>query len=77
MVAGSRNSEDVTVVWSCLVVSVDRLSGFVLFGAIPSVVAHFLHDRAVPDSPRRCVNGTRGTRSFLVLFHIKKILIIL
>ena len=44
MVAGSRDSEDVAVVWSCLVVSVDRLSGFVLFRSIPSVVARFLHN---------------------------------
>ena len=58
VVAGSRDSEDVAVVWSCLVVSVDRLSGFVLFRSIPSVVARFLHDRAVPDSPRRCVIAT-------------------
>ena len=45
------------VVWSCLVVSVDRLSGFVLFRLIPSVVARLLHD---PDSPRRCVNVQNG-----------------
>ena len=58
MVAGSRDSEDVAVVWSCLVVSVDRLSGFVWFGSIPSVVARFLHDRAVPDSPQHCVTDS-------------------
>jgi hypothetical protein len=38
--AGSRDSEDVAVVWSCLVVSVDRLSGFVLFRSFhPSLLA--------------------------------------
>jgi hypothetical protein len=31
VVAGSRDSEDVAAVWSCLVVSVDRSSSFVLF----------------------------------------------
>jgi len=55
VVAGSRDSEDVAVVWSCLVVSVDRLSGFVMFGFVLSVVAGLLYDRAVPDSPRHCV----------------------
>jgi len=47
VVAGSRDSEDVAVVWSCLVVSVDRLSGFVLFAM---------------DSIRHCSPSARPSR---------------
>jgi hypothetical protein len=43
------------LVWLCLVLSVDRCSVLCQIQGNPFVVAPFLHDRAVPDSPQRCV----------------------
>jgi hypothetical protein len=38
VVAGSEGSEDVEVVWCCLVVSLDRLPGFLCLQSIPPLV---------------------------------------
>ena len=49
-----RGSGGSKAVWHCLVVSLDRSFGFILFCISIYVVAHFLHNRAAPESLHCC-----------------------